>query len=203
MNDLNLAIIYYSSTGTNYQMAKWAEEAAKNSGVGEVKLLKVKETAPEEAINQNEDWKNHLDKTKDVATAKVEDLDWADAIIFSAPTRYGNLPSQLKSYLDMTGGLWSKGKLANKVVSGMTSAQNLHGGQETTLLSLYKTMFHWGAIVVTPGYTDESIFGAGGNPYGVSSKAGTDNLNEKVHTAIKHQVKRTLEVAGWIKKGIS
>lgn len=203
MNDLKLAIIYYSSTGTNHQMAKWAEEAAKENGVGEVKLLKIKETAPREAINQNDDWKNHLEKTKDIATASIEDLDWANAIIFSAPTRYGNLPSQLKSYLDMTGGLWSKGKLANKVVSGMTSAQNLHGGQETTLLSLYKTMFHWGAIVVPPAYTDESIFGAGGNPYGVSCKAGIENLTDKVHAAIKHQVKRTTEVATWVKKGLS
>lgn len=203
MKNLKLAIIYYSSTGTNYQMAKWAEEAARTNEVGEVKLLKIKETAPDDAINQNEDWKNHLEKTKNITTAKVEDLEWADAIIFSAPTRYGNLPSQLKSYLDMTGGLWAKGKLANKVVSGMTSAQNVHGGQETTLLSLYKTMYHWGAIVVPPGYTDDSIFGAGGNPYGVSSSAGKHKLTDKIHAAIKHQVKRTLEVAGWVKKGLS
>ena len=202
MKDLKLAVIYYSSTGTNYQLSKWAEEAAKNSGAGEVRLRKVKELAPDEAIAANEDWKKHLDATKDVQEASMDDLEWADAYIFSAPTRYGNLPSQFKQFLDTTGGLWFSGKLANKVVSGMTSASNLHGGQESTLLSLYKTMFHWGAIVAAPGFTDDSIFAAGGNPYGVSVTAGKDELNDKVKTAVAHQVKRTLQVAKAIKSGI-
>lgn len=195
MKNLKLAIIYYSSTGTNYQLSKWAEEAAKEAGVGEVRLHKVKELAPKEAIEANKDWKKHLEETKDVPEATMDDLEWADAYIFSAPTRYGNLPSQLKQFLDMTGGLWFSGKLVNKVVSGMTSAQNTHGGQETTLLSLYKTMFHWGAIVAAPGYTDEAIFAAGGNPYGVSVATAKDELNQNTKTAIAHQVKRTLEIA--------
>ena len=203
MSKLKLAIIYYSATGTNHQMAKWASEAASKNEQVEVQLLRVEETAPEEAINQNENWKKHLEATRDVPVAKVDHLDWADAIIFSTPTRYGNLPNQLKSLIDSTGPLWGEGKLVNKVVSGMTSAQNPHGGQETTLLSLYKTMFHWGAIVVPPAYTDQSIFEAGGNPYGVSAKAGKDNLNEKIHKAINHQVARTLEVASWVKNGNS
>ncbi len=201
MKDLKLAIIYYSSTGTNYQLAKWAEEAAKEAGVGEVRFRKVKELAPEEAIAANDDWKKHLDATKDVQEAGMDDLEWADAYIFSAPTRYGNLPSQMKQFLDTTGGLWFSGKLANKVVSGMTSASNVHGGQESTLLSLYKTMHHWGAIVAAPGYTNEAIFAAGGNPYGVSVTAGKDELNQPLKTAVAHQVKRTLQIAGWVKAG--
>ncbi|MDT0685960.1 NAD(P)H:quinone oxidoreductase [Autumnicola psychrophila] len=202
MNDVKLAVIYYSSTGTNHQMAKWAAEAGKEAGA-EVKFLKIKETAPQEAINENEDWKKHVEATQDVQTAAVDDLEWADAIIFSAPTRYGSLPSQVQSYFDMTGGLWFQGKLVNKVVSGMTSAQNPHGGQESTLLALYKTMFHWGAIAVPPAYTDEVMFAAGGNPYGVSADAGKDNLNQEIHKAIKHQTKRTLELAGYIKNGLN
>ncbi|MUP47475.1 NAD(P)H:quinone oxidoreductase [Gramella sp. BOM4] len=201
MEKIKLAVIYYSATGTNYQMAKWATEAARESGDYEVKMLRVEETAPSEAIAQNEEWKKHYESTKDVPTASVDDLDWADAFIFSIPTRYGNMPNQFKALVDSTGGLWFNGKLVNKVVSGMTSAQNPHGGQETTLLSLYKTMFHWGAIVVPPSYTDQSIFDAGGNPYGVSVSKG--QLNEKVQKAIQHQVKRTLQVAGWVKKGNS
>ena len=201
MEKLKLAIIYYSSTGTNYQLAQWAQEAAREMGVGEVRLRKVRELAPKEAIEANGDWKKHIEATKDVPEASMDDLEWADAYIFSAPTRYGNLPSQLKQFLDTTGGLWFSGKLANKVVSGMTSASNVHGGQETTLLSLYKTMFHWGAIVAAPGYTDESIFAAGGNPYGVSVTAGKDELNQQTKTAVRHQVKRTLELASWIKAG--
>lgn len=200
MEDLKVAVIYYSSTGTNFQMAKWAEAAAKENGA-EVRLRKVKELAPEEAIAANEDWKKHLENTKDVKEATMDDLEWADSYIFSAPTRYGNLPSQFKQFLDMTGGLWFSGKLANKVVSGMTSASNVHGGQETTLMSLYKTMFHWGAIVAAPGYTNEAIFNAGGNPYGVSVTAGKDELGENVQKAVVHQVKRTLSLAGWVKRG--
>lgn len=200
MEDLKLAIIYYSSTGTNHQLSKWAEAAAKNLGA-EVRFRKVKELAPQEAIAANEDWKKHIEATKDVQEASMDDLEWADAYIFSAPTRYGNLPSQLKQFLDTTGGLWFKGKLANKVVSGMTSASNVHGGQESTLLSLYKTMFHWGAIVAAPGYTDEAIFNAGGNPYGVSVTAGKNEMGEKVKKAVEHQTQRTLQLAKWIKNG--
>lgn len=201
MKDLKVAVIYYSSTGTNYQLAQWAVEAANETGAKEVRLRKIKELAPEEAIAANEDWQKHIEATKDVEEASMDDLEWADAYIFSAPTRYGNLPSQFKQFLDMTGGLWFSGKLANKVVTGMTSASNLHGGQETTLLSLYKTMHHWGAIVVPPGYTNEIMFKAGGNPYGVSVSAGDDNLNQQIKEAVTHQVTRTLQIAGWIKAG--
>lgn len=200
MKDVKLAVIYYSSTGTNYQLARWAADAAKEAGVGEVRLRKVQELAPKDAIEENEDWKKHLEETKDIEEASIDDLEWADAYIFSAPTRYGNLPSQFKQFLDMTGGLWSSGKLVNKVVSGMTSAANPHGGQESTLLSLYKTMFHWGALVVTPGYTDEAMFKAGGNPYGVSVTAGKNHLNEQIKAAVSHQVKRTLQIANLIIK---
>lgn len=202
MEDLKLAVIYYSSTGTNYQMAKWAAEAAEEAGVGEVRLRKVQELAPKEAIEANKDWKKHLEDTKDVVEATMDDLEWADAYIFSAPTRYGNVPAQLKQYLDSTGELWFAGKLVNKVVSGMTSASNPHGGQESTLLALYQTMFHWGAIVAAPGYTDEVLFKAGGNPYGVSVSAGKDNLTQDIKAAITHQVNRTLQIARGIKLGM-
>ncbi|NJW52538.1 flavodoxin family protein [Salinimicrobium oceani] len=200
MKEIKLAVIYYSATGTNYQLAQWAEAAAKERGV-EVRLRKIKELAPMTAIEANKDWKEHFENTKDVKEVSLDDLEWADAYIFSAPTRYGNLPSQFTQFLDTTGGLWFSGKLANKVVSGMTSASNVHGGQETTLLSLYKTMFHWGAIVAAPGYTDDAIFSAGGNPYGVSVTAGKTNLDEKIEKAVAHQVKRTLQLAKWIKNG--
>lgn len=201
-SDVKVAIIYYSSTGTNYKLAKTAEEAAKETGA-EVKLVKVPELAPEEAINGNPAWKAHLEETKDVPTASLDDLVWADAYIFSVPTRYGTVPSQMKQFLDTTGGLWSEGKLANKVVSAMTSASNPHGGQEQTILSLYTTMFHWGAIVAAPGYTDDSIFASGGNPYGTSVTADQEGKwKEDVTAAVKHQAKRTILVAGAVKNGM-
>lgn len=203
MANVNLAIIYYSSTGTNYKMAKWAEEAAKEAGA-EVRVLKVPELAPQEAIESNPAWKAHVEATKDVPTVTHNDLEWADAIIFSVPTRFGNVPSQLKQFLDTTGGLWFQGKLANKVVSAMASASNAHGGQEQTILQLYTTMYHWGAIVVAPGYTDPSIFAAGGNPYGTSVTVDQNgNMIEDAEAAVKHQAKRTVQVAQWVKAGLA
>ncbi|GAA2700918.1 NAD(P)H:quinone oxidoreductase [Bacillus sp. ISL-47] len=201
MANVKLAVIYYSMGGTNYQLSKWAEEGAKEAGA-EVKVLKVPELAPQSAIEGNPAWKATVEATKDVPEVTGDDLEWADAIIFSVPTRFGNMPSQMKQFLDTTGGLWAQGKLANKVVSAMTSAQNPHGGQEATILSLYTTMYHWGAIVATPGYTDPVIFGAGGNPYGTSVTVDQDGkMIEDVEAAVKHQAKRTITVAEWVKKG--
>ncbi|NNV06732.1 NAD(P)H:quinone oxidoreductase [Geobacillus sp. C56-T2] len=199
--NVKLAIIYYSSTGTNYRLARWAEEAANEAGA-EVKVLKVPELAPEEAIATNPAWKAHIEETKDVPTATPADLEWADAIIFSTPTRFGNVAAQMKQFLDTTGGLWAQGKLINKVVSAMSSAQNPHGGQEQTILQLYTTMYHWGAIIAAPGYTDPVIFAAGGNPYGTSVTVDQNgNMVENVEAAVKHQTRRTLQVAEWVKKG--
>jgi NAD(P)H dehydrogenase (quinone) len=203
MSKVNVAIIYYSSTGTNYKLAQWAAEGAKEVGA-EVKILKVPELAPQSAIESNPAWKAHVDATKDVPTVTLDDLVWADAIIFSMPTRFGNIPSQMKQFLDTTGGLWFEGKLANKVVSAMASASNPHGGQEQTILSLYTTMFHWGAIIAAPGYTDPSTFAAGGNPYGTSVTVDQNgNMIEDVEQAVKHQAKRTVTVAQWVKKGLN
>ncbi|WP_017728836.1 NAD(P)H:quinone oxidoreductase [Halalkalibacterium ligniniphilum] len=202
MSNVKLAVIYYSSTGTNYQLAQWAEEAATQAGA-EVKLLKVEELAPEAAIESNPAWKAHVEATKDVPTVSLDDLEWADAIIFSVPTRFGNLPAQMKQFLDTTGGLWFNGKLANKVVSAMSSASNPHGGHEATILSLYTTMYHWGAIVAAPGYTAPETFAAGGNPYGTSVTVGQDGkMTEDVKQGVTHQAKRTVQVAEWVKKGL-
>ena len=143
-----------------------------------------------------------MESTKEVPEVTLDDLEWADAIIFSVPTRFGNMPSQMKQFLDTTGGLWFNGKLVNKVVSAMSSAQNPHGGQEATILSLYTTMYHWGAIVAAPGYADPSAYKAGGNPYGTSVTVGQDGkMVEDVEAAVKYQAKRTVTVAEWVKKG--
>lgn len=153
-------------------------------------------------LKSNEGWKATVEATKDVPVATSDDLEWADAIIFSVPTRFGNMPSQMKQFLDIQGGLWASGKTVNKVVSAMTSAQNPHGGQEATILSLYTSMMHWGAIIAAPGYTDPVLFGAGGNPYGTSVSVDQNgNMVEDVEEAVKHQDRRTITVAEWVKKG--
>lgn len=201
MEKVKLAVIYYSAYGTNYQMSKWAEEGGLEAGA-EVRVLKVDELIPEAVINNDQGMKANADATEDVPVAGNDDLEWADAIIFSVPTRFGNMASQMKNFIDKQGGLWAQGKLTNKVVSAMSSAQNPHGGQEATILSLYTSMMHWGAIIVPLGFTDQSIFKAGGNPYGTSVTVNQEGkMVEDVKDAVKHQAKRVVEVASWVIKG--
>ncbi len=200
MKNIKLTIVYYSMTGTNFQLASWAKDAAEEAGA-QVRMVKVAELAAQEAIDSNPAWQAQVEREKDIKEASSDDLLWADAIIFSTPSRFGIVASQMKQFLDSQGGIWAQGKLANKVVSAMTSAQNAHGGQEQTILSLYTTMMHWGAIIVAPGYTDDSIFTAGGNPYGTSVTAGRDGMVEDVAAAVKHQANRTIEIASLLKKG--
>ncbi|WP_186578110.1 NAD(P)H:quinone oxidoreductase [Aquibacillus kalidii] len=199
MSNVKLAVIYYSMSGTNYELAKWAEEGAKEAGA-EVRVLKVPELAPQSTIDSIDAWKAHVEATKDVPEVTSDDIEWADALIFSTPTRFGNMAAQMKQFLDTQGGLWGSGKTVNKVVSAMSSAQNPHGGQEATILSLYTSMMHWGAIIAAPGYTDPVLFAAGGNPYGTSVTVGQDGkMVEDVEAAVKHQAKRTIEIANKIK----
>ena len=203
MADVNVAVIYYSATGSVYQLARAAAEAAEKAG-GEVRLRKVHELAPEEAIASNEGWSKHRLETQDVAEASADDIEWADVVLFGTPTRYGNLSAQLKQYIDTLGGLWAQGKLANKVYSGFVSVGTAHGGHESTLLALYNTVHHFGGIVVAPGYTDPIKFQEG-NPYGTShtSNNGANPPGDLELQAIAHQATRAVQVGAAVKKGLS
>ncbi len=198
MADVRLAIIYYSTYGTNHQLAEVAAEAAREAGA-EVRLRKVRETAPEGVVAGQDAWRAQAERTSGVPEAGYDDMEWANAYLFSAPTRYGVSASQLRAFIDTLGPLWQRGALANKAVSAMTSAQNPHGGQETTLIGLYTTMMHWGAVIVAPGYTDPSVFAAGGNPYGTTAVAG--QVTDEVKAAVRHQARRLVEFAGRIAAG--
>jgi NAD(P)H dehydrogenase (quinone) len=192
MSNVKLAIVYYSTYGTNDQMANIAAEAARAAGA-EVRVLRVAETAPADVVAGQEAWAAQVEKSADVPVATPADMEWANAYLFSAPTRFGTVASQMRAFIDTLGGQWFTGALANKPVTAMTSAQNPHGGMETTLTGLYTTMMHWGAIIVAPGYTDPSIFAAGGNPYGTVAIAG--KVTDEVSAAIRHQATRLVEVA--------
>lgn len=195
-----LSIIYYSTYGSNVQLAKWAEEEALKLGA-EVRIRQVQELAPQSVIDSQAPWKANQEATKNTPIATSDDITWADGILFSVPSRFGNVPSQFKQFIDIQGGIWATGKTVNKAVSAMSSAQNPHGGQEATLLNLYTSMYHWGAVVVTPGYTDASVGLAGGNPYGTSVTIGQDGkMVENVRPAVEHQVRRLLDIAGKLNK---
>ena len=194
---LKLAVIYYSSTATVDSMARRIALAAEKQGA-EVRLRQVEELAPPAAIDANPDWRDHLDATADEPKAQSDDVVWADAVLFGTPTRFGNVASQLKNFLDSLGPQWSKGQLADKVYAGFTASQTEHGGQESTLLALYNTMYHFGGIIVPPGYTDAVKF-QDGNPYGAGHVTGPDNdapLENVQLDALDHLVERVLMVAG-------
>lgn len=192
-----LAILFYSTYGLNRRMAETAAEAARAEGA-EVRLLRIAETAPADVVRGQEAWKAEAEAAAKYDLATPADMEWADAYLFSAPTRFGGAPSQLRAFIDTLGGQWFTGKLADKAVSAMTSAQNPHGGQEATILGLYTTFLHWGAVIVAPGFTDPAIQAAGGNPYGYSHTAGAE-LDDKAKAAIGHQARRLVRMAGKIR----
>ncbi|WP_145107113.1 NAD(P)H:quinone oxidoreductase type IV [Cereibacter sediminicola] len=185
---VKLAILFYSTYGTNHRMAQIAEEAARDTGA-EVRLRKFAETAPDAVVNGQDAWKAQVERMADIPEASPQDMEWADAYLFSAPTRFGQAPSQVRAFIDTLGPLWAQGKLADKAVSAMTSAQNPHGGQEATILGLYTTFLHWGSVIVGPGYTDPVLYKAGGNPYGYSHTQGAE-FDDTARGAIAHQVRR-------------
>jgi NAD(P)H dehydrogenase (quinone) len=102
------------------------------------------------------------------------DAEWADALVFGSPTRFGNVSSELKAYVDSLGSLWVQGKLVGKAGSAFTSTSTPHGGNESTILTMYNFMAHLGLIIVPLGYAEPVLFSAG-TPYGASSVSGQNN----------------------------
>ena len=192
---VKVAIIYYSATGTTYQLARAVAEGAREARA-EVRFRKVPELAPEQAIASNPAWAAHRLESQDVEVASNADLEWADAVIFGTPTRYGLPTAQLKQFLDLTGKLWADGALVNKICSSFTSTGTSHGGQETTIVNLNTTFYHWGAIIVGPGYADPIQFQSG-NPYGTSftSNNGALKPDEVALAAARFQGRRLAELA--------
>ncbi|WP_433444871.1 NAD(P)H:quinone oxidoreductase [Nonomuraea sp. CA-141351] len=164
---VKVAVIYYSATGNVHSLAQAVAEGAASAGA-EVRLRRVAELAPDSAIAQNPLWRRHADAAASIPQASVEDLAWADAFAFGTPTRFGAPAAQLKQFIDQAGGLWQEGRLADKPVTAFTSAFNRHGGSEATILSLGNVFYHWGSLIVPPGFTDPVVYAAGGNPYGTS-----------------------------------
>ena len=178
----NVTIVYYSSTGHSWQIARAVEEGARAAGA-QTRLRKVRELASPEAIAAKPGWQEHLHATRDVPEATLADLEWADGFVFGTPTRFGLPAAQLKQFIDTLGPLWAQGKLQDKAAAAFTGAGNLHGGQESTLLALHNVFYHWGAIIVPVGYTDKLLYAAGGNPYGVSYSRGKGLPAEKLAAA--------------------
>lgn len=194
MSHVRLAVIYYSTYGTNHAMAEVAVDAAHEAGA-EVRLRKARETVPEGIVSGQPAWKAHAERTAHIEHATPDDMIWANAYLFCAPTRFGTMASQMRAFIDTLGPTWAQGKLSNKAVSAMSSAQNPHGGQESTLIGMLTTFVHWGCILVPPGYTDPAYYASGGNPYGTSATANGEPLSDQVKASVRAQTKRLVHFA--------
>jgi NAD(P)H dehydrogenase (quinone) len=125
---VKVAVIHYSSTGTVHALAEAVAEGAASAGA-EVRLRRVAELAPDSAIDQNPQWRQHADAVASIAEASLEDLAWADAFAFGTPTRFGAPAVQLKQFMDQAGGLWQGRKLADRPVTAFTFAPIRYGNR--------------------------------------------------------------------------
>jgi NAD(P)H dehydrogenase (quinone) len=194
-----IAVIYYSATGNVHALARAVAEGAANEGA-EVRLRHVAELPQEMLISFTQYWGRHRSELEDHPEASLEDLEWADGIALGTPTRFGNVAAQLKVFLDLAGELWQRGALVDKVATSFTSSQTEHGGQESTILALNNTLYHWGAIVLPLGYTVHEVFNGGANPYGASytSDNRPEGPDEKAIVVARAQGARLARVAGVI-----
>lgn len=174
-----LLITYYSSYGHIYKMAKAARDAAAENNDYEVKMLKIPELeAAKKAMSAQEAYLEAQKAQADVKEVTLADLEWADGIVWGIPTRFGNMPAQVKQFMDTAGGLWAEGKLEDKATGIMSSTNTLHGGQESTILSSMIPLIHFGMIFVgstygqNPELSEDKL--QGGSPYGPSTVAGPD-----------------------------
>ena len=190
-------ILYYSSYGHIEQMAHAAAEGAREAGaLADIK--RVTELVPEEVAR-----KSGYKLDQDAPIAQADDLVTYDAIIFGTPTRFGNMASQMKNFIDQLGGLWAQDKLVGKVGSVFTSTGSQHGGQESTILSFHIALLHLGFVVVGLPYTFKGQTGVdiirGGSPYGASTIADGDGSRQPAANELdgaRFQGRHVAEIAG-------
>lgn len=164
---VRVCVVYYSATGNVAALAHALAAGAEETGA-QTRVRRVAETAPAEAVASNPRWQAWVEASSQEPLADLEDLRWADGVAVGSPTRFGGPASQLKAFLDTTGGLWMRGELADKVGTAFTSASTGHGGLESTVLAINNTFYHWGALVLPLGYGDPHLLKVSGNPYGAS-----------------------------------
>ncbi|MBZ9780329.1 NAD(P)H:quinone oxidoreductase [Pseudomonas sp. REP124] len=196
MSKPKVLIVFYSRTRSTEILADAIASGAVAEGA-EVRLRRAREVVGSEVMQQVPGWF----ESAEAMNAKYEkpteaDAEWADAIIFGTPTRFGSISSELKAYIDGLGGLWFAGKLNGKAGSVFGSTSSKHGGNESTLLSIYAPMAHLGLIIVPLGYADPSMFKAG-TPYGATHVSVLDTLTpDEDHLAVaRYQGRRVASVA--------
>ena len=191
-----VAVIYYSATGNIHRLAHALADGATEQGA-DVRIRHVEELASEMLISQNQHWGRHRAEVEDEPVASLDDLEWADGVAFGTPTRFGNVAAQLKQFIDQAGRLWQEGKLADRVATAFTASMTAHGGQESTILALNNSLYHWGMVILPLGYTASEVFNAGGNPYGTSYTSGkrVEGPDARALAAARYQGQRLARFA--------
>lgn len=200
MPNANILIPFYSRNGVTEKLAGAIAEGARAAGA-EVRLRRVADIVPPEVMSKAPGWRENSERmTKEYGIPSEADAEWADGIIFGTPTRFGNSSAELKAFIDSLGGLWFQGKLNGKAGSAFCSTSTKHGGNESTLISLYNPMCHLGLILVPLGYADPAMFQAG-TPYGASSVSGQSSTppTDLDLSVARYQGRRVTEVAAALK----
>ena len=174
---MKVLIVYYSTYGNVYRMANLVAEGVKEIPGVQPVIRTVPELIPKSMIDSREDMKTGRDMQQDVPLVTLDDFRQAGAIAFGTPTRFGNVSAQLKNQIDQLSSLWLKGELEGKPAGAFVSTGSLHGGQETTILTLMAPLLHLGMILVGVPYSTQELFTTqgGGSPYGPGHVAGADN----------------------------
>lgn len=168
-----ILVLYYSMYGHVETLARAVAEGARTVDAVEVTIKRVPELMPEDVARQAG---AKLDQEAPLAT--VDELPDYDAIIFGTPTRFGNMCSQMRNFLDQTGKHWMTGALIGKLGSVFTATASQHGGQETTITSFHSTLLHQGMLIVGVPYSCQALLNmgeiTGGTPYGASTITAGD-----------------------------
>jgi NAD(P)H dehydrogenase (quinone) len=169
-------VLYHSAYGHIEKMAEAVAEGARSAGA-HVDIKRVPETVPEDVAKAS-----YFKLDQAAPVANVDDLVDYDAIVFGAGTRFGTVASQMRAFIDQTGGLWAKGALVGKVGSVFTASATQHGGQESTILGFLPTLMHHGMVTVGLPYAFQGQMGldeiTGGSPYGASTITGGDGARQ-------------------------
>jgi NAD(P)H dehydrogenase (quinone) len=206
MMKTNVQIVFYSMYGHVYKMAEAVAAGAREVSDVEVTLYRVPELVPEEVLEKS-GAKAAQKQFEHIPLIRPEQLSAADAIIFGTPTRFGNMCSQMRNFLDQLGGLWMKNTFVGKVGGVFTSTGTQHGGQETTITSFHTTLLHLGMIIVGVPYSEARLMAmdeiTGGSPYGASTLAGDGSRqpSENELAIARYQGKHIAEIAKALKKG--
>ncbi|MEC9492583.1 NAD(P)H:quinone oxidoreductase [Flexistipes sp.] len=196
-------VVFYSLYGHVYRMAEEVVKGVKEVENVDVKLFQVPELMSKEQI-EAAGAKEAKESFAHVPVIEPDMLAEADGIIFGTPTRYGNMASQMKNFLDQTGGLWMNGALVGKVGSVFASTATQHGGQETTLTSFHTVLFHHGMIVAGVPYSCGELMNmdeiTGGAPYGATTLANTDGSRQPTANELAIARFQGKHVAGITKK---